>query len=423
MFSADAAQRIEGRLQRDGAPLLIGGSSYSNIFGGGGIEARYCATSFRLANLVDLSQPAQIAARGIRYVGLVFRLAVLGVAEVVLSAGDMIKGIRDGFPWRQELLFVPTRILVSIVLRELITLGVRDDIRRGLPIIHLNFLGYDEQAHRRGPNSEFAHWSLKGIDRAIRRIAAAGNDSKIRRYETWVYADHGQERTVPYEIATGRTIGEAVKMIFGEDVETPPNFVSETIELWRSARGDRRGLLRANPERSRSIIVSAMGPLGHIYLFQPLASAILRQRCQALVHEGEVPLVLARLDGIVWLFERSLNGPLGEIGDKVFGERHRFHREVIKDLERLVQHPDAGEVVIIGWRADGDPLSFVMEWGAHGGPGSKETHGFALLPAEQLDDIQTLRPGTLRERVERYRGTYEAPGNQDELSEPRVVSG
>jgi hypothetical protein len=68
---------------------------------------------------------------------------------------------------------IPARVGINILLRELITIGSKLDIARGLHIVHLKLLGYDEQAHIRGPTSNFAHWSLKGIDDAIERISRA----------------------------------------------------------------------------------------------------------------------------------------------------------------------------------------------------------------------------------------------------------
>ena len=59
------------------------------------------------------------------------------------------------------------------------------DATRGLPVIYLDFVGYDEQSHRRGPSSRFAHWSLKGIDGAIGRLRDLGGDpSNAVRRET-----------------------------------------------------------------------------------------------------------------------------------------------------------------------------------------------------------------------------------------------
>ena len=107
----------------------------------------------------------------------------------------MFKGLFDREDLLKELAFVPARVLVCIVLREMVRFRVLLDIERGVQVIHANFLGYDEQAHRRGPDSAFAHWTLKGIDRAVRDICQAAGHSVYRDYEWIIYSDHGQERT------------------------------------------------------------------------------------------------------------------------------------------------------------------------------------------------------------------------------------
>src|SRR5690606_9873392 len=96
------------------------------------------------------------------------RLLALLPLEFIIALGDAIRGISRGQGWKRELIFVFTRVFICVGLRELVTLGAKIDLARGLPIIHVNFLGYDEQAHRRGPDSAFAHWTLRGIDRAVR---------------------------------------------------------------------------------------------------------------------------------------------------------------------------------------------------------------------------------------------------------------
>ena len=113
-----------------------------------------------------------------------------------------------------EFKFIPLRVFLCILLRELITLGAIVDVTRGLPIIHLNFLGYDEQAHRRGPGSQTAHWALKGIDKAISRIYSAALHSTRRHYDVWVYSDHGQEATIPYVGYYGKSVEQAVEEVF-----------------------------------------------------------------------------------------------------------------------------------------------------------------------------------------------------------------
>ena len=74
-------------------------------------------------------------------------------------------------------------------------------------------MGYHEQSHRRGPASRFAHWTLKGIDAAVRRIYRDAQRSAVRDYDVWIYADHGQEETVPYHRLQGRSVSEAIDTV------------------------------------------------------------------------------------------------------------------------------------------------------------------------------------------------------------------
>ncbi len=132
----------------------------------------------------------------------------------MIAVVDVVRGLIDGRDLLKELMFVPTRVVICILLRELITIGAELDASRGLPIIHLNYLGYDEQAHRRGPKSRFAHWSLKGIDGCISRIWHAAKRSNRRSYDIWVYSDHGQEEVIPYSVLWGRSLDKAVAEVF-----------------------------------------------------------------------------------------------------------------------------------------------------------------------------------------------------------------
>ena len=123
------------------------------------------------------------------------RLLGLLFVEFCVAIRDMCRGVFRGESLRMEFRTVFSRVAVCIFLREIITIGVKIDAARGLPIIHANFLGYDEQSHRRGPSSAFAHWTLKGIDRAVRQIYRAARRSARRDYQVWIFSDHGHERT------------------------------------------------------------------------------------------------------------------------------------------------------------------------------------------------------------------------------------
>src|SRR5690606_26319128 len=112
-------------------------------------------------------------------------IAGLFCLEIGLALRDFFRGQVKGHDFFNELKFVPTRVAISIVLRELCVIGGKIDLSRGMPIVHINFLGYDEQSHRRGPSSRFAHWTLKGIDDSIARLWRAAHRSEWRNYEVW----------------------------------------------------------------------------------------------------------------------------------------------------------------------------------------------------------------------------------------------
>ncbi len=215
MFDGDDATEIERRLKERGGPgLLEGGSSYSNVYAGGAKEAHFCAISLGLDKIWKDVNPLSIILLALTHFVTLIRIILLVSLEMVLATMDFIFGLIDGENFRKEFKFVSTRGLICILLRELITLGSKIDIARGLPIIHLNFLGYDEQAHRRGPSSKFAHWALKGIDLSIADIYKNALQSTRRNYDVWIYSDHGQEDTSSYMIEHGMYVFEAIEKLY-----------------------------------------------------------------------------------------------------------------------------------------------------------------------------------------------------------------
>ena len=124
---------------------------------------------------------------------------------------------------------------------------------RGLPVIHLNFLGYDEQAHCRGPDSAFAHWALRGIDHAIRRTWRAARRASRRNYQVWVYSDHGQVKTASYSELVGRTVHQAVEAVVRGN--HPPGGPPDESSAMRVRAGQMTLLAdwswRPTPNRSR----------------------------------------------------------------------------------------------------------------------------------------------------------------------------
>lgn len=392
MYEAESARCVEERLRRDSPePLLAGGHSYSNIYTAGAAESRYCSQDLSVDTLIQRLHPAKTLLLCLTHSVRIFRMIGLALLEGVLALVDFVKGLYEKKDFWKELAFVPARIVICIVLREAIRFRVLLDIEKGVRLIHANFLGYDEQAHRRGPGSAFAHWTLKGIDRAIRDIHRAAARSPFREYEMIVYSDHGQEETTPYERAHGRLIEEALAEVFsrGPAADHPvwssriPAPLGGTLDRWLSLLK-----LESPPTQCadpRSIVLTALGPLAHLYLPIPLDEAQARKYALELVRGARVPLVLlpAR-GGEAPVFNARGAWSLPRDAAEVLGNKHPFRDAVARDLVALATHPDAGDFILSGWSPHEPPVTFPLENGGHGGPGPEETRGFILLP-ERID--------------------------------------
>ena len=403
---ADAAE-IERRLEGlPGEPLLAGGSAYSDIFTGGAAEPHYCAAGTKWTRFFRTINPLLFPLLILLHLDVAIRLVGLITAEFVLGMIDCVRGIMAGKEFSQEIIFALCRACTVIILRELVVLGAKIDVARGLPIVHINFVGYDEQAHRRGPSSAFARWALRGIDDAIGRIwRAAHRRSSRRAYDVWIYSDHGQEDAEPYPLLHGRAMEDAVRELFTQLIETEPPEPKDpqaarraqawhvrlrSEQAWQPmccgapvqverAQADAAPL----PSDQARLVVTGMGSLGHVYPPRPLTPEQRDAFAAALVDSAKIPLVLMA-DGAGQARAWSSDGTfqLPEDATRLFGTNHRYLDEVVRDLIEVCHHPDAGALVLCGWRKGQRPVSFPMEHGSHTGPGREETNAFALLPAD-----------------------------------------
>ncbi len=418
MLVPTVAETVQSQLAEANEGLLEGGSAYCDMYDGGAAEAHFCASGLGWSQLWQMVHPLKLAVVLLWYGGSFLRAIGLTIAEFFLALVAFFRRGMGGREVWQELLMIPSRVIVAVLLRELTMIGASIDASRGLPIIHLNLLGYDEHAHRAGPESKFAHWTLRGIDRAIRRLTRAAHHSSRRHYEIWIYSDHGQETATPYELRMGKTLHaactEAIEAVCGTQMIDPdphrePRLPSRA--QWLSAKRWVQLLWGEPVQReaspSQGLELSASGPLAHLYPGQMLSPRQRHTLAERLVREHAVPLVLIA-SGEREVTAVTLDGTFQLPGQAtaVFGDEHPFRREVARDLVDLCHHPDAGSLVLSGWKRDGTQLSFSFHHGVHAGPGPEETHGFALLPfnAPVPHGEKYLRPSAMRAAVQRFRG-------------------
>lgn len=391
MYEAESASEIEADLLAECPdPLLRGGHSYSNIYPAGAAASWYCSRDFATEEILRNLHPFKQLLLALVYLPKIVRMISLALVEIGVALCDAICGVYDREDVFKELAFVPARVAVCVILREMIRFRMLLDIERGVPVIHANFLGYDEQAHRRGPGSLFAHWSLKAIDRAIRDVYRTAADSRFRDYEVIVYSDHGQEKTTPYLKKCGRNLDAALQDVFADGplagrsvwMRKHSDLLGNTLNHCRLLFGFHPTAISENvADPETQIVVTAMGPLGHIYFPEIPDAASLEDACRRMVTIAHIPLVLVRCgEGRIRAFNPRGDWSLPGDAAEILGADHPSLAETTADLIRMCEHPDAGDVVISGWDPHSPPLTFVMENGAHGGPGTEETRGFLLVP-------------------------------------------
>lgn len=390
MYEPEIAARVEKELLETGhEPLLKGGSSYSNIYTGGADESHFCPSSLGWGNMNLLTTLLLI----VTHLYSFLRVGALLVLEFILAVVDLIKGVDLGYSFIKELTFIPSRVGICILLRELIVIGSKIDINRGLPIIHMNFLGYDEQAHRRGPDSLFAHWTLKGIDDAIARVWRASNHAIHRDYEVWIYSDHGQIATQPYIRQQGRSLEQAVVDIFNQlergramaGQHTQESIQTQRVRLLGGKRFQRLFAVMNDSEEGageKLLGVAAVGPVGFVYPPDTLDPRETRFIAQELVGTANIPLVVTQEGDQLKAWTRRGIYDLPQQTAEVFGEDHPFLDEIKRDIVTLCRHPYSGDFALFAWEKMAGPLSFAHENGSHAGVSPSELRAFALLPSD-----------------------------------------
>ena len=397
MWDPEWAKAREAKCAREAEGLLKGGSSWSNIYTGGAgqEESHFCAASIGFGDMWRTGKIRNIFVFILLQLPTALRIAWLLVIELAVAIGDAARAIARGRKPSPELMLLLSRVFVGVGLRELLTISGQIDVTRGLPIVHINFVGYDEHAHVRGPGSRFAHFGLRGIDRAIRKIARAARHSPRRDYAVWIFSDHGQEGTRPFPLhlpgGIETVINDCLEASQKRDAAwrvrppTQPVLASAWLSPGRRNRGQMERLRveeQLNLEEGKAFVVAAMGPVGHVYFSEPKTDEQRHAVARRLVKQGRVPgvLVQTREGVITWFHSRGETRVPDEV-PALLPHPELLREEIAADLVRFCANPDSGDIILLGWSPWDGSWSFATERGAHGGFGPDESQGFLMVPA------------------------------------------
>jgi hypothetical protein len=430
--SASVCADLEKRVAAGHRGVLRHGSSYCNMFSGDAESSTLTLSRLGSRSTARLSR-LDVLIFALLTIGVMFRILFLSLWETLIELYDHLSAMQNGRPLRDEGIFPLVRVFTNVVFREIAAQGCLVDIQRGVPFIYLNFSGYDEVAHHRGPNSIYARLVLRGIDAQVRRIVKEAERWGARDYDIVLLSDHGQSTTVPWEHLYGQSLTEFMLERQAQSHLRPLGadhrakqvgrslaFAQWLRELeWMLPRGVGRLVRWAGswmadrlPDEASGIdwdaasqlIVAPTGSLAHVYFtttdapltvekirtsYSPLMDALVAHEAIGAVaaRTADGGTEIASKRGLLRVERSGLRTLVGEhpLGAYLDGE------ELLPEVIRLAHMPHAGDLVLFSAKHDGRVVNFQVEMGSHGGLHVDEQAGFLLLPPQVGFDATQVR--------------------------------
>lgn len=409
---ADAAD-VE-RSASDGRGLLAdGGVAVSTMFSGD------APTS-----LLVMSRAAEGLGPGQLFVRFFSSPFVL-VRAVLGTVGEALKELYQG--WQQVVRGVRPRVsrrgwypvlraVTNVLLRDLNTQLVAEQLVRGAPVVCVDLVDYDEIAHHAGPLRPEALRALEGLDRVVGLWEEIARGAP-RRYRTVVVSDHGQSLGATFAQVVGRSFADEVHRLMA--IPAPERGGVADGEAWgpantalhalrRDDAGD--GRLLVGPDRGAGrtdlpeVEVIGSGNLGMVWFCREprrLSAAEVAARWPALVPG------LVESPAVGFVVVHGAQGPVarGRLGSHDLATGRVTGRDPLAgygsraraDLLRVAGLEDAGDLVVVS--AVG-PMGRVHALeglvGSHGGLGGAQSEALLLHPADLVvpDDEREDVDGT-----------------------------
>lgn len=430
MKSLNDTARIEKMLSKNKG-ILCEGASYCTLFTGGAKESvfavsklyelnRYIKVNFITAILIVLFN-----------ITVVLRIFLSMVIELFTELKDyVVQAIRRDLK-RSEMPFIPIRLITNVLLREISTVLAEVDIYRGVDSIYIDYVGYDELAHHRGPFSISSLITLYSIDRDIKKLFKAIKKSG-NKYDVYILSDHGQVPTITFEKVNGQSFEDyLIKEVIGTKIVYTKEYVEylreqrmlSFVNYLQSIRQSmprgfgyiadvlidriKRKVKETIPEIDVSdmnqIFLLPTSDLAHLYfnrytkrltgeeidIYYPEIKRII------LAHGNIAAISYLSKDGVVVETPEGkaiINaGKLTVIKGSVSSFFSLLYKGIESDIERLIRMKDSGDIVIFAGRYRGRVLNFQEELGGHGGPYPEEQSAFIIFPKDKKFNFYNIR--------------------------------
>jgi hypothetical protein len=422
---------IQERISAGRVGILTEGSSFMNMFDGDASLSMFTLGAMHRKRFFE-------SVRGLGFFVLFilnpFRSLMTLVFTIWEYLTEVVQHVRALFGERAPRPLDPgfcfSRVMASVVFRDVQTFALLVDIYRGVPALYTTYYGYDHLAHHYGPLSKPALRALRAIDARVRRIDKLRRLGLSRDYDLYVLSDHGMTQAVPFRQTYGQTLGEAISEVIGDqrmriseafaperqemleinylldelaaleaNVRPPLSYVPRKIRslVRRRITLDEEILTDWDPERRLDLVVRNSGSLSHVYL-----NVVSRQMNLSEIgalypsligdlaaHPG-IWLVIAREDDQVVVFSREGVLTLGQ--GQYSGHDYRVEgRDPLAcfatpqlqaaQIRRLASFAHAGDLILMGHydAATETVTCFEDQWACHGALGGPQEVAFLAM--------------------------------------------
>src|SRR6478672_3511221 len=333
------------------------------------------------------------------------------------------------------------RAASNVLLRDVNTSLIIEEMYRGTNVIYADFTDYDELAHHCGPERVESFEALDGVDGAIANLIKAIDDAP-RPYKLVVLSDHGQSLGETFLQRYGVSLGEYVRSLMSGRatlIQTKTKaegsvFVNSLLsEITRSkgvgptvaraalaSKTGADGVVDLDADETEpteadasSIAVVGSGNLGLVW-FTGHDHRLTVEEIEDL-HPGLIAAVAAH-PGVGLMLVRSTEfgavvfGPKGTRfldQDKVEGEDPTtlFGPHTVVSLKREDEMVHAPDLLLLSQYDPnlGEVAAFEELIGSHGGLGGPQTEPFILHPTEwTLDEDVPLGAPSIYRNIRRW---------------------